>query len=166
LAVSDLSETTVRAGSWTAGLVYAVVFGMCVGFPATVAGAPNSVVTLLVLLVAGACIARGVWMSVETDGQTLWVRNFWKEHVIQRDEVVRIDRQDMGFLTLFGFVPTNSDAPFIVLASGTRVPVVVGVGGNRKVEAVIARLGKGNVPDDGRMTPREGWERLRRWLRR
>ena len=110
--------------------------------------------------VAGACAVRGAWMSVEKDEKTVLIRNFWKTHVIRREEIVRLERRQL-WMSPAALFP-NADTPFVVLRSGRRIPVMVGVGGHRKVDRLLNSLGKGVVPDDRRIEPVEAW----RWIRR
>lgn len=116
------------------------------------------------LAVAGACAVRGAWVSVEADDTTVVIRNFWRTYVIPRDEIVRLERRQL-WMSPIAFFP-NADAPFVVLRSGKRIPVVVGVGGYRKVDRLLNSLGKGIVPEDGRVEPIEAWRWIRRRLRR
>jgi len=54
----------------------------------------------------------------------------------------------------FMAITPNSDVPVIERRTGRAVYVQVGMGGNPRVDNLIARFGVGEVPDDGRRSLR------------
>jgi len=158
---SDLNIHKIqRAHSRTIWIAYVVLFAVPVAIAALALGLSKASVEIIVALVALFALWRGVRISVATDGQVLWVRNFWKTHAIEPDQIARIERRELWWSPLA--IGPNSDIPVIVCRDGRAIPVVAGIGGNPKADRIIAALGRGEVPDDGRIPVGELWRRVGR----